>query len=124
MIFVLVCFFSYVFLSNKVLVPHSYRGTPEEQFVPLFLPKEASSQIDSLGSRTAWLQEMGVDVVVKYNSETSIAATFIVLLTVYTLLIASLASVFAVLGVHLLLQNGNGSTLLPGDSGEEIHVES
>lgn len=108
LLLVLGSFFAHVWVSNKVLVPHQYRGVPERQFVPLFLPDSVDTSIEEYGSRSQFLTEIGPDSLIKYISETDIAWTLVVMLLIYTVLVVSLASTFGVLGVQALEADPGG----------------
>lgn len=97
---VLVLLFSYIVISSKVLVAHSWRGEQATQFVPLFLPARADSLITAVGSRAQFIAAYGPDALIPYVTETNVAMTLIVLLLNYTLLVSMLAVSFGVVGFH------------------------
>lgn len=99
---VLVLLFSLIYLINKILVVYTWGGESGTQFVPLLLPSEAQDLLREAGSRTMLLTTQGPEVLVEYTTETGVAVSLIALLFVYTLLVASLAGVFAVLGFRAL----------------------
>lgn len=102
MMLVVGSFFTHVWISNKVLVPHQWRGPTEQQFVPLFVPDAIDEVIDRTGSRSQMLNQIGPDALLQRVSETEIALTLMVMLLVYTALVVSLALTFGVLGMRAL----------------------
>ena len=100
---VLVFFLGYIQLTNRVMVPHTWRGELQQEFVPLFLSDEADAKIRKHGSRSAWINENGPDDVAPYTTETNVGTTLVVLLLVYTFLVGSLSGAFCLLGLQALV---------------------
>jgi hypothetical protein len=114
---VLGLFMLHVWLSSKILVMHEWRGEPEPQFVPLFLPDSVDVLIREAGSRFNLLMTHGPDVVLEFTNERNVALTLATLLLSYTALVATLAAVFAMLGFRSLQPAAPSSTVPPASQG-------
>jgi len=100
---VLALFVAHVWLTDTVLVEHSYDASPPK-FFPLFLDDRGRQLVDSLGGRRKVIETpgFGPGVVTALTTEKNAAMTMGTLLASYTALIGGVSLLFALLGFHAL----------------------
>jgi hypothetical protein len=106
MLMVLVAFLTHLWVTSLVLVEHDFsqKGETQTTFFPLFLSQKDDELVAKLGGRRKLIETppYSPSTVAGMRTEKNVALTLGVMLGTYTLLIASVAALFGVLGFNAL----------------------
>lgn len=112
MVIVFGAFIGHQWITSRVLVEHRFSEKAEEEmtFFPLFLTSQEDSTVAAAGGRRRFIETPpgSPTAVADMRTERNVALTLAVMLATYTLLIAAVATLFALLGFNALANSEPG----------------